>query len=512
MNLRPALGQSNCICFVILSFLFLFSCTKNRHAKADTTISTKNRTTVFSTIQDVYLQDGQGFNREEVYMAKDLQNGYLMFDLSQIEAIGGDILSAKLRFMVNEGEGSGIIEVYRGMSSEWSETDLTQETAPESGEQLGTVQRDYSFNKSIDIDLDVANLPAEQTTLVLDLKEGNPFAFASKENPTIAGSELLVTYGVLEDADTITNGNGSVAEVDETPNEDEPHSGEEAPQEVDPLNMDCNVGGGNAGDTGEKIWCWENNPIPEYSDSKGVAFAEGQLYIDSECYERQVTNSGNRLRFRLEPSRPITNSSCSRDFNMRAEIRTHLWDVRHVQGTEEWFGWSYTFGNDYVVDRENQWKFFQVHPGVFGISPQIGLEVIKQGQFNGHGAGEVYVTNSTTSEDYTPTGITPRAGQTIDVVVHAVWGDNSNGLLQVWIDGRQVYDRQVSTIYNAHPWGGNAKWGIYKWPWANAAGVEKSRQQGITHLETFMGPLRVITRRPGDAGYGTGSYERVAPD
>lgn len=278
------------------------------------------------------------------------------------------------------------------------------------------------------------------------------------------------------------------------------------------VNLDCGTGGGFALDTGGKVWCWENMPIPEYTNGKGVSFAQGQLHVDSQCYERQVTNSGNRLKFRIEPSRPIGNGSCTEDFNMRAEIRTSPWGIRHNKGTEEWFGWSYTFGNDYIIDKNNQWKFFQVHPGEFGTSPQIGLEVIKQDQFIGHDAGEIYVTNATTSQDYTPTGITPRAGQTIDVVVHAVWDDASNGLLQVWIDGVKVHDRQVSTVFGSYPWAGNAKWGIYKWPWRSAQGVQGSLNQGITHLETYMGTLRMITRKPGDTDYGTDSYILVAPD
>lgn len=277
-------------------------------------------------------------------------------------------------------------------------------------------------------------------------------------------------------------------------------------------NIECGSGGGQAGESGEKVWCWENHAIPDYKNSKGVTFGNGQLRVDSECYEKQVTITGNQLKFRIEPSRPITNTNCSRDFNMRAEVRTSPWDVRHGQGTEEWFGWSYTFGNDYVIDKKNQWKFFQVHNGIVDTSPQIGLEVINEDQFNGHGAGEIYVTNSTTAQNYTPTAITPVAGQTIDIVVHVIWGDNSNGLLQVWIDGNKVYDRQISTVYSNQPWAGNAKWGIYKWPWSNSQGVQSSLEQGINHLETSMGSLRMITRKPGESDYGTDSYQRVAPN
>ncbi|MFK7811580.1 MAG: heparin lyase I family protein [Maribacter sp.] len=275
---------------------------------------------------------------------------------------------------------------------------------------------------------------------------------------------------------------------------------------------ECFTDGGTAGNTGFKSWCWEDVTIPEYSGSSGVPFSQGELYIDSECYEKQVTKDGNRLKFSVNPSYPAVPSWCTRDFNMRAEIRTAPWNIRHAKGTEEWFGWSYTFSDQYEVDQDNQWLFFQVHPGMFGVSPHTELMISKRGQFNGHDAGEIYVVNAANGKEYQPTGITPKAGETLNIVIHAIWGDAENGLLQVWINGQKLYDKQVATIYKQYPWGGNAKWGIYKWPWVNESSINKSRKQGIIHLETYMGALRMITRKPRDPEYGKDSYSIVAPD
>lgn len=276
--------------------------------------------------------------------------------------------------------------------------------------------------------------------------------------------------------------------------------------------VNCFTDGGKADDTGLKIWCWGDIDFPKHIGNKGVAFNHNELTIDSECDESQVTKVGSHLRFYVDPTNPEVGEWCSRNFNIRAEVRTSPWGVRHTNGTEEWFGWSYTFGTDYVVDKNNQWLFWQVHHGVVGDSPHTELTVIKDGQFNGHSAGEIYVVNAANESEYHPTGITPKGGEKLDIVVHAVWGDSSNGLLQVWINGQSVYDKQAATIYSEHPWGGNAKWGIYKWPWTNENGVKQSQQQGITHLETFMGPLRVITRKIDDPEYGTDSYNLVAPN
>lgn len=276
--------------------------------------------------------------------------------------------------------------------------------------------------------------------------------------------------------------------------------------------IDCATGGGYAGDTGAKVWCWDTIDIPDYSGTKGVGFSNKELYVDSQCYEEQVTIEGNRMKFRIDPTSNV-GDWCSEDYNMRAEIRTAPWDIRHPKGTEEWFGWDYTFGNDYIIDKNSQWLFFQVHNAVRGLPPHIELMVIKDNQFNGHSAGEIYVVNNATSgTKYNPTGITPRAGNKLDIVVHTIWGDSSNGKFQVWINGSKVYDKQEATIYSAYPWAGNAKWGIYKWPWRNDDGVSKSLQQGLTHMETSMGTLRMITRKPGDTDYGKDSYSKVFPN
>ncbi len=270
--------------------------------------------------------------------------------------------------------------------------------------------------------------------------------------------------------------------------------------------------GGKANESGLKVWDWAAIDLPRFTGDTGATFSDGELHIDSECYERQVSKLGNKIRFRVDPKQPKVGHWCSREYNMRAEIRTAPWNVRHPLGTEEWFGWSLTFSEDYVIDQFSEWLFFQVHHGVVGDSPQIELMISKEGQNNTKNAGEICVVNKGNYPDNHPTGITPKAGDELKIVVHTVWGDSSNGLLQVWINDQVVYDKKVATVYDKHPWGGNAKWGIYKWPWADKKAVDKSSEQGISHLETYMGPLKIITRKPGEPQYLSDSYLMVAPE
>lgn len=276
--------------------------------------------------------------------------------------------------------------------------------------------------------------------------------------------------------------------------------------------LDCIPNGGRAGDTGLKTWCWKDLPVASGHRGVDTGFADGQLATDAECRLYQVSNQGNRLGFRLDLNLP-PESWCNNNYNLRAEIRTSPWTVAHELGTEEWFGWSFTFGDEYIADKENPWALFQVHEGTIGESPMVSIAANEEGGPGSGVAGELHIVNATGEphNTYDATGVVPMAGQKIDFVVHVVWGDESNGLMQVWMDGEQVYSAQTRTVHPLNPVGGNAKFGMYKWAWRTQEGVQASLDQGIDHMEAYMGPLRILTRRPDDPDYLKNSYQDVAP-
>ncbi len=258
----------------------------------------------------------------------------------------------------------------------------------------------------------------------------------------------------------------------------------------------CTTVNGTAGDIGFKAWC-----VKDLGSSLSGSIANGDLKVDKDGSNSALPVQNGQIKFNVTPDG---------SGNKRAEIRTAPWLVKHPKGTEEWFGWSYTFGSDYKPDVDNQWGLFQIHAGTDGADPNIALQIIKDDQFNGHSAGELFVAMAADNKTYDPTGIKPVAGQTLNIVIHIIHGDNSNGLLEIWINEQKVFDFKGSTIFSG-TYGGNAKWGIYKWPWSNQSNVQKSASQGITSLTTYMGDLRMITRRQGDADYGKNSYSQVVP-
>lgn len=278
----------------------------------------------------------------------------------------------------------------------------------------------------------------------------------------------------------------------------------------------CSTTSGKASDSGFRMWCWRDIEITETLNSSTNYFSSKHLAVNSHCNKGMVTRVDDRLYFKVNPTSPAAQDWCKYDFNYRAEIRENPSDVNHPAGTEQWFGWDYKFGDDYKADALNEWIMWQVH-GSFKNPPNplISLWIGKTNMArHTNKAGEIFVTNAainSKSHKYTPTGITPAAGQSLDIVVHVIWGDENTGLYEVWIDGVPVYSEKERTVYEEEPEGGYAKWGIYKWKWQNQSRVLSSASAGITELNTSMGPLRVLMNKPDDIDYGKNAYDLVAP-
>ena len=281
--------------------------------------------------------------------------------------------------------------------------------------------------------------------------------------------------------------------------------------EADPI--PCNAGSSRANISGEKVWCWNNLATEINAAGPLASFSSGQLAKSVHYNGQGVRATNGRLHFSLNPNSPDSGNGN----NYRTEIRENPSNVDHALGTEQWFGWDYKFENDYKADALNEWIMWQVH-GSFSspAAPLISLWAAKQNMARQtNEPGEIFVVNAavnTNNAEYVPTGIVPQAGQTLKIVVHVVWGDDNIGLYEVWINGTKIYSAQERTVYVEQPKGGYAKWGIYKWKWRSNSNVSASANQGITELNTSMGTLRSVMRRPGDADYGRDAYALVAPE
>ncbi|TMM58219.1 hypothetical protein FEE95_01980 [Maribacter algarum] len=333
---------------------------------------------------------------------------------------------------------------------------------------------------------------------------------------------FLFNFSCSKDADTLSaktvkEETVSLIEQDGTTNEEQEEniSKEDSDDEGVAETGDCATSGGMANDSGLKTWCWGDIDVPSGASTGRDSFSNGQLALNIQCNANQVYKEGNRLRFVLNPTKPSPASWCPENFNMRSEIRTMPWNVDHPSGTEEWIGFSYGFGDNYIPDPTNNWVFYQAHEGTLGASPLLSLQIDGRAG-SSYKTGEIVVVNASqdgSKNSIYGTNIVPTAGETVDVVLHVIWGDENTGLLEVWLNGNKLVDLQTTrTVRSSTRVGGNSKFGIYKHAWRSETGVQTSAAQGVSEVETFMGPLRIITRKPSDTNYRQNAYDKVSPE
>lgn len=165
--------------------------------------SFETRTTVFAPIHDAHLQGDAGFNQDIVRLEENRRTSFLMFDLSQIDSIGGNPKAAQLEFTIDSDGGSGTITVHKADSNQWSEENLSTKTAPETDVQIGSISTEFKIGETHEVALDTALIKNEVFSLVLTHESGNDLAFASKEHSEVRGPALVVTYEAPQDAEAI---------------------------------------------------------------------------------------------------------------------------------------------------------------------------------------------------------------------------------------------------------------------------------------------------------------------
>jgi len=273
----------------------------------------------------------------------------------------------------------------------------------------------------------------------------------------------------------------------------------------------CTTISGLSTESGLHTWCWENFQIPTGYNKDYAEY--DYIGINSHCNTGMVTQSGDRLYFKVNPTSPDSQSWCNYDFNYRAEIRDTPSNPNHPLGTEQWFGSNYKFESAYIIDTANEWGMWQIHNSIGG-SPalQIQIRPARSGQPDGMMWLANHAINDGNQIVLTSLNTVPVANTSLDIVIHLVSEIDNSGLLQIWINGDLVYDQNVKTCYTFSPWGGYIKYGIYKWKWQDPVRVQASLDQGIAELNTSIGTLRVLKRDLNDPDYLQDAYDMVAPN
>ncbi len=163
----------------------------------------ETRSTVFPPLHDAHLQEGQAFDQSILRVENQIRTSYLLYDLSQIDSIGGKIKEVKFKFTVEADEGDGKLGIYKGSNTSWTEANLEVNTAPDKDVELGFLQQEFPLGSTPELILTASEIENGLTTLILEHAEGDDFAIASKEHPSIEGANLFIVYDVPEGAPTI---------------------------------------------------------------------------------------------------------------------------------------------------------------------------------------------------------------------------------------------------------------------------------------------------------------------
>lgn len=149
-----------------------------------------------------YPDSSEGPNRIfgnffKVLVSDGLYEGYMKFDLSQLRGVG-EIISATLYLRNGRSDNSGTCYVYKVADDSWEETELTWNTRPPMGDQIGSVY----FHKDSRAweTLDVTNYLKEEFVtsdqlMSLGFREvgGDRLYFYSKDSSSLPYIEVIYT-------------------------------------------------------------------------------------------------------------------------------------------------------------------------------------------------------------------------------------------------------------------------------------------------------------------------------
>ncbi len=146
-----------------------------------------------NVIDDAFIQGSFSDNGQIVRVEPNNRVAYLKFNLSNVS---GSVTQAQLKFLVTGDAGNGQIQVAKGSSNNWTETNLSNANKPNPVANLGGLNATYNINQTYTVNLN----PAEITTggflsLIITQTSGNDFAFASDESNLQAAQLVLQTTG-----------------------------------------------------------------------------------------------------------------------------------------------------------------------------------------------------------------------------------------------------------------------------------------------------------------------------
>jgi hypothetical protein len=202
----------------------------------------------------------------------------------------------------------------------------------------------------------------------------------------------------------------------------------------------------------------ENNP--------GLSDFYGEFAVDhSFALDENIKREGNAAgRFEIDKNDPKIWSATRSEFSEASKSITR---------PEGWYGFSQYFPDSYTFDSSGevitQWHDQSDAGESVDRSPSNAI-ISSDGRLKWMlrwDADAIMDSGFTDGTIYIDLGTIPKK-KWIDWVVHIKYSHTNTGILEVWMDGEKVIDRQnMPNAYNdvSYPY---LKFGLYKWSWGNS--------------------------------------------
>lgn len=129
---------------------------------------------------DAYLQGTTLFNTTDLRVEDGNRVSYLKFT---VPSVTQKITDIKLELTVSTDGGNGTIEIYKGSSNDWNETNLSNNNNPVEDDLLGSLNTTFNTRQTYEWTL-TAITPGEIVSLIVKQTGGNDVSFSSKEGNT----------------------------------------------------------------------------------------------------------------------------------------------------------------------------------------------------------------------------------------------------------------------------------------------------------------------------------------
>ncbi len=154
---------------------------------------------------DAYLQGTTLINSAELRVESGNRVSYLQFNMpSTTEEVTG----VKLRMSVSTDGGSGLIEIYKGNSNNWTESNLSNNNKPAEGALIGSLNTSYNTGQSYEWNLSGV-IAGETISLIVKQTGGNDVSFSSKEGSN--APRLVLEFECTDGGDGGDGGNTCAA-------------------------------------------------------------------------------------------------------------------------------------------------------------------------------------------------------------------------------------------------------------------------------------------------------------